>query len=59
MQVLDDALYDAISARERRPRRQLHNRDEVALVLRRNEAAWRAPELNARQDDEPGVDHEH
>ena len=41
------------------PRGQLHDRDEVALILCRDEAARCAPELNARQHHEPGVDEEH
>jgi len=48
-QILDGPLHHRVGARERRARGQLHDRYEVALVLRRDEAAGRAPDLPCRR----------
>jgi hypothetical protein len=38
-------LHDLVRARQGRPRRELHDRDEIAFILGWNEAGWRPVEL--------------
>ena len=56
---LDRLLDHGLRAIECRAGRQLHDGDEIALVLLRNEAGGRAGELEAGEADQRRIDHEH
>src|SRR5262249_52638810 len=56
---LRGAANDVVRPRQRAAGWQLDDGDQVALVLRGNEAGGRARELPARQADQAGIDDEH
>ena len=51
--------HDRVGARQRGAGRQLDDGDQIALVLLRDEAGRRAPELPAGEPDQAGIDDEH
>src|SRR5215831_18469872 len=56
---VDAASDDRLRPLQCRAGRELHEVDEIALVLLRNESGRRLGELDAGNADQPGIDHEH
>ena len=56
---LGGAPDDIVGARERRAGRQLDDGDQIALILRRDEAGGGSAELPDGEADQPGIDEEH
>ena len=52
-------FHHRFCTRQRRTRRQLHQADEIALVLLGNEARLRMRELPCCDTNQPHIDHEH